>query len=371
MKITIKQSDFSQALSIVSRAVSTRPTLPVLSHVLLHAEGSGLLLAGTDLETFITTTIPAQVEEEGSFTVPARLLVDFVNALPNEFIEMELEDGTGTLHLVCGKNDADIKGTDAQEFPILPEQPDVPQFYLDAPLLAQALEQTVFSAATDESRPILTGVYFRLEGEALTLAAADGFRLSVTSIGIQSVPDAQAAIIPAKALAELAKLLPKNKDPDYTPVCRFSILKSRAHFGLPDGTTLDSQLIEGNFINYRQIVPTTHQTSAIVNVEALSKVLRTANIFGRQDVGLINLHINELSIAINAPGGEAGDYDSQVHAVVDGPGLDIALNVKFLLQAVQACTTEDVMLYFNDKALPVKLTSEAFTHVIMPMHVKG
>ena len=368
MKLCVKQSDFAQALATVARAVATRPTLPVLSHVLLQAEGSHLLMAGTDLEIFITTKIHVQrIDKEGAFTVPAKLLLDFVKALPDEPIEIELHEDT-SLQLVCGKNDADIKGIPAQEFPMLPEHPDAPQYYLDAPMLKQALGQVVFTAAEDESRPVLTGVYFGLERDKLTLAAADGFRLSVTSIE-QAVETPQSAIVPAKALAELIKLLPNNDDLDETPACQFSILDSRVHFVIA-GFSMDAQLIQGNFVNYQQIIPKSHSIKALVDVALLLSVLKTANIIARSADGLVNLDIGTDRIGISTSAVDTGEYDASVHATVDGKSLTIALNVQYLMQAVQAVDAEFVTMLFNDKAQPVKLESGDFVHVIMPMHVR-
>ena len=360
MKLCIKQSDFAQAFAIIARAVSARPTLPVLSHALLKAEGSHLLLCGTDLEVFITTAVRAEIEAEGSFTVPARLLVDFVKALPDEPIVMGLEDNA--LQLVCGKNDADIRGIPAEEFPLLPKQPDAPQYHLDAPMLKQALEQVVFAAAVAESRPVLTGVHFHLADNKLTLAAADGFRLSVTSIE-QTVKQPQAAIVPAKALTELVKLLPDND------TCEFSIMDSRAHFSVAD-FSMDAQLIEGNFVNYRQIIPQQHATKVLVDVAPLLSTLKTANIIARSADSLVDLSISADRIDISTSAVDTGKYEASVRATVEGEPLTIALNVQFLMQAVQAVDAEAVTMYFNDKAQPVKLESKNFTHVIMPMHIR-
>jgi len=371
MKLCIKQSDFAKSLAIVARAVSTRPTLPVLNHVLLRTieweDGNNhLLVAGTDLEVFITAKVRAEVEVGGSFTVPAKLLVDFVKALPDEPIEMELEDNA--LRLICGSNDADIRGIPADEFPMLPEHPDAPQYYLDAPMLKQALTQTVFAAAQDESRPILTGVLFELERDTLTLAAADGFRLSVTGIE-QAVEEPQAAIVPAKALAELVKLLPDDNDPDDVPACEFSILGTRAHFAMSH-FSMDAQLIEGNFVNYKQIIPQQHTTKAIVDIAPLLSTLKTANVIARSESGLINLDIGTDRIDISTSATETGEYDAPVRATIEGEPLTIALNVQFLMEAVQAVNAESVTLYFNDAAQPVKLESENFVHIIMPMHIR-
>jgi len=364
MKLCVKQSDFAQALSTVARAVSVRSTLPVLSHVLLKAEGSHLLMAGTDLEIFITTKIHVQrIDKEGAFAVPAKLLVDFVKALPDEPIEIELHEDT-SLQLVCGKNDADIKGIPAQEFPVLPEHPDAPQYYLDAPMLKQALGQVVFTAAEDESRPVLTGVLFKLERDKLTLAAADGFRLSVTSIE-QAVETPQAAIVPAKALAELVKLLLPEDG-----VCEFSIMDSRAHFAM-SGFSMDVQLVQGNFVNYQQIIPSSHSIKVLVDTAPLLSILKTANIIARSaDGGLITLSIGTDRIDISTSAVDTGEYNASVHATVDGKSLTIALNVQYLMQAVQAVDAEFVTMLFNDKAQPVKLESGDFVHVIMPMHIR-
>src|SRR5512142_2122334 len=186
MKVSCLQENLSKGLAIVGRAVATRSTLPVLGNILLATDNGRLKLAATNLEIGITNWIGAKVENEGAITVPARQLIDYVNSLPPEPIDIELNTRTQTLHLKCARYDANIKGVDASEFPIIPtiggpEGGAVNKITIEPDVLREMIEQTTVAAATDDSRPVLTGIFARFDKNAVTFAAADGFRLSIRS----------------------------------------------------------------------------------------------------------------------------------------------------------------------------------------------
>jgi DNA polymerase-3 subunit beta len=395
MQASCLQENLSKGLSIISRAVATRPTLPVLSHVLLSTEQSQIKLAATDLELFIVCWIGAKVEQPGATTVPARLLTDLVNSLPPERIDLRLTDQT--LHLSCARNEADIKGIDAQEFPLIPTVESdasggVPETSLDPELLRQMISQVVFAAATDESRPILTGVLTRFEEDTLTMATADGFRLSVRSAQLPApAPQSISAVIPAKALSELARIGANEQEPIsmYITPSRSQVL-----FHLQGSTSADeasrsstsvfgidlvSQLIEGNFPNYQQIVPKSHTTRTILNTEEFLKACRTANIFARSEANVIHVSVEpgaELSmgrVEITASSAEMGDSVIDLDASVEGEPVTIAFNARFLMDALSVMDSAQVALETSTSSSPGMLKplgSEDFVHVIMPMHIR-
>ncbi|HXG35395.1 MAG TPA: DNA polymerase III subunit beta, partial [Dehalococcoidia bacterium] len=214
MKLSCLQENLAKGLSIVGRAVAARSTLPQTSHVVLASDQGRLKLAATNLEISITCWIGAQVEEEGAITVPARLLTDFVNSLPSERIDISLTPRGRQIHIVCGRNEATISGMDAADFPPIPSVEDGGAISLDPGALRTAISQVEFAAAADDTRPVLTGVHTQLEDGQLTLAAADGFRLAVYHLPLSSeVKEKVEAIIPARALRELERLLTDQEEP--------------------------------------------------------------------------------------------------------------------------------------------------------------
>ncbi len=381
MQASCLQENLSKGLAIVGRAVASRPTLPVLSHILLSAEESRLKLAATDLELFIVCWIGAQVQTEGSMTLPARLFADLVNSLPQERIDLDL-DGS-TLHLSCGRNQADVKGIDAGEFPVIPSiQEDVvstSQVYLEADLLRQMIARVVFAAAADESRPILTGVLARFDEDMLTMAAADGFRLSVCSARLSTpAPQSISIVIPAKSLTELARVSGDVKEPIgmYVTPSRSQVLFNLQ--GRTDGifgVDMVSQLIEGSFPDYKQIIPKSFATRTILNTQEFLKACKMANIIARSEANIVQLDIDPNGqVQITATSAETGDSTNQLDAVVEGQTCTIAFNVRFLIDALSVISNAQVILETSSSASPGMLKpvgDESFVHVIMPMHVRS
>lgn len=374
MKVSCLQENLAKGLSIVGRAVSPRSTLPVLGNVLLATDGGRLRLSATNLEVSITCWIGAKVEEDGAITVPARTFIDLVSALPPERVDMELIQRTQTLNLRAGRSEANIKGIDAQEFPVIATPESDGGIQVAPEDLREAIEQVAFAAATDESRPILTGVLAKFE-DSLTLAAADGFRLSVRKIALpHPVADPFSIIIPARALAELSRISGEQKDPvtiTITPT------HNQVIFQLTD-IILISQLIDGNFPDYRQIIPRERVTHTVVDTAALLKACKTAHIFARDAAHISRLHIkpgSELApghVIVSATSAETGDDVSELDASIEGAEIEIAFNVKFLIDVLSVIRTPQVALDTTTPSSPgvIKPVGDAdFVHVIMPMHL--
>jgi DNA polymerase-3 subunit beta len=386
MRASCLQENLSRGLSVVGRAVATRPTLPVLSHILLSTDQSQLKLAATDLELFIVCWLGAKVDQEGAITVPARLFIDLINSLPQERVELKLKEQM--LHLTCARNEADINGIDANEFPLLPKHSDDQQILLEPELLRQMIDQVVFAAATDESRPILTGVLARFEESSLTMAAADGFRLSVRQAQL-SEPVAQpiSVVIPAKALNELARISSEEEDPIglYITPARSQVLfhlqgDAGANKGSIFGIDVVSQLIEGNFVNYRQIIPASQTTRTILNTEEFLKACKTANIFARNEANVVHLEIapgsdmSSGSVKMTATSTEMGDSVGELDASIEGEAITIAFNVRFLIDVLSVMDSAQIVLETSAPGRPGVLRplgSEDFVHVIMPMHIRS
>lgn len=372
MRVSCLQENLAKGLSTVGRAVATRSTLPVLSNVMLAADQGRLKLSATDLEIGINCWIGAQVEEEGAITVPARLLIDFVNALPAERIDMELNVRTQELHLRCARYEANIKGIDAQEFPLIPTANDGDyQLALEPSLLRQMIGQVAFAAATDESRPILTGVLVKFDGPQLTMAAADGFRLSVRHARLESpAPEPVSVIIPARALAELGRI---SSDEELPISLSITSSRSQALFHLSNAD-LVSQLIEGRFPDYDQIVPKRYDARTTVSTDEFLKACRTANIFARSEANIVRVRIGEDRMVIAASSAEMGDNVSEIDAQVAGEPIEIAFNVRFLIDVLSVADAAQVVLETtttSDPGVIKPVGTEDFVHVIMPMHIRG
>jgi DNA polymerase-3 subunit beta len=376
MKVSCLQENLAKGLSIVSRAVASRSTtLPVLSNIMLSTDNGRLKLSATNLEIGINTWIGAKVEQDGAITVPARTFADLVNTLPPDRIDMELSVRTQTLHLLCGRTEANIKGIDAQEFPLIPTPEGTGQILIEPETLQKMINQVAFAAATDESRPMLTGVLTKFEQEHLTMAAADGFRLSVRSTTISTpVADPVQILIPAKALTEMVRISGDQEDPIEITI---SPTRNQILFHLTN-TDLVAQLIDLQFPDYEQIIPKRHNTRTVVNAIDLLKAGRAANIFARESANTARIHVvpgGELApghISIAARSDETGDNVGEIDATVDGEEVEINFNVRYLLDVLSVVDTPQIILETTTSSSPgvIRLVGDDdFIHIIMPMHI--
>ena len=376
MRTISLQEHLAKGLSIVGRAVATRSTLPITANVLIASDEGRLKLAATNLEIALSCWVGAQIEEEGAITVPARLLTDFVNSLPSEKIEMTLAPRSRQLKLVCARNQATIGGMDADDFPPIPSVQDGGSLNLDPQELRTAITQVVFAAATDESRPVLTGVHLLMEGDQLTLAAADGFRLSVRSLKLaKPVKERLEVIIPHRALAELNRLLPDETEPVELTM---NATRTQVLFRLKN-VELVAQLIQGTFPNYSQLIPQEYSSRAVVDVGEFLRETRTASIFARDGSGVVRLQFTpgeELAMGkmvVSARAEEIGDNMGEVDAAVEGEGDKIAFNGKYLQDFLQVLEGGRVALEMsgpNKSGVFRPVGDESYIHVVMPMFVQ-
>lgn len=417
MRVSCLQENLSRGLAIVGRAVATRTTLPVLSNIMLATDRGRLKLAATNLEMGISCWVGAKVEEDGATTVPARVLIDLVNALPPERIDMELTVRTQTLNLQCARFEANIKGIDAQEFPLIPVFQEDRGLELEADVLGQMIEQVAFAAAADESRPILTGVLVRFGPAArpssptssgqtqgpdwITMAAADGFRLSVRREPLRET-DEQASkaasgqwnvIVPARTLSELARITrAREVPPGQEKLVALSITSERNQIlfhqenGHGQSVDLVSQLIEGNFPDYTQIIPTTYALRTVAQTEAFLKAVRMANIFARDAANVVRLTIvpgSDLTPAhmtVAATSAELGDHVGEIDVDVEeaggqrGESMTTAFNANYLIDILSRVGTAQVALETTGPSSPAVVRPVGgpdLTHVIMPVHISG
>ena len=377
MKVSCLQENLAKGLGIVSRAVAARSTLPVLGNIYLGTDQGRLKLAATNLEIGITCWIGAKVEEDGATTVPARTFVDLVNALPQGTVDMDLAIRTQTLTVTSGRFTNNVKGVDAQEFPIIPKAEDTNAIRIAPDVLQQMIDQVVFAAASDESRPILTGVYAKFCGKTLTLAAADGVRLSVRTAQLdEGVDEPLDVIIPARALAELSRICGDETDPISIMV---TPQKSQVLFHLTN-VDLVSQLIDGKFPDYTAIIPKSSGTKSVIDTQQLLKACKAANVFAREAANIVRLNIqpgDEITpghIKIGAQSAETGENAGDLDAAISGSAMEIAFNVKYLIDVLNVAGAPQMALETNSASQPGLLRpigNDTFTHVIMPMHIGG
>jgi DNA polymerase-3 subunit beta len=382
VKLTCTQQDLAKGLSTVSHAVSTRSTLPILSHILLATDGDRVRLSATNLEIGITCWVPAKVQEEGTTTVPARLITDFVNSLPGGGVDLTLQPNNQSLKLSGQRSQATIRGMDPSEFPSIPSAAgDESAVTLDAAELREMIGQVAFAAATDDARPVFTGVLARVKENAFTLAAADSFRLAVRTAALPVGATPGDVLIPARTLSELARILPGEGSVQMVVTPNRNQVLFHA-----EGVDLVSNLIAGQFPNYEAILPKSHATRAVLSTNEFRQAAKTASLFARDSSNIVRLRVEPGqgdnltpgSVTLQAQAEELGDTTTTLNASVDGSGLEIIFNVKYLTDVLAVIDAPEVWLDLNSPQHPGVVQppqkadeqggAGAYTYVIMPMH---
>lgn len=388
MNVTCNQDQLKRGLSIVSRVVAAKSPLPVLANILLATDNGRLKLAATDLDIGITTWIPAEIGEEGSITLPARLFGDIVGNLPNHDVNLALDARTQTVKLTCSRFTSNIKGIEADDFPPIPTvDGDDATLKVSAGVLRTCIEQVAFAASTDESRPVLTGVLVRLHpneasgGYSATFAAADGYRLATRSITLpaeskQPSFDISEFIVPAKALSELGRIIGDAGD---DPVVIAVTSGGGQVLFQTEQANLVSRLIDGRFPDFERIIPSAHTTRSIIDTQELVKAVKLASFFATANQNFVKLtiepgdDINAGKLIISANAAEIGDNTSELDGTITGESNQIAMNVKFLNEALAAMGTPQIALETQNPQSPgvfKPVGDEGYIHVIMPMTLR-
>ena len=376
MKLSCLQENLSKGLSIVGRAVATRSTLPITQNILLSAEQSLLRLASTNLEMAITCWVGAKVKQKGAITVPARLLTDFVNSLPNDLIEINLPANSRVLELKSGRFQAHINGIDAADFPPIPQIDDGMTTSIEPANLREGIAQVAFAAATEESRPVLTGINTEFDGDQINLVAADGFRLAVHKTALASPVRGKATVIvPARTFNELSRLL---ADQEETVEIKINEKKSQILFRLKNAELI-SQLVQGSFPNYSQVIPQSYTTRAVVDVNEFLRVIKMSSVFARDASGIVRLvitpgsELNPGKVTVSAQAEEVGGNVSEIEALVDGQEAKIAFNVRYLSDVLSVLRQPQVALEVTTPSSPGTIRPigvDNYVHVVMPMFVQ-
>ena len=372
MKLSVLQENLNLALNNVSRFVSSKSQLPVLNNILLSTDNGRLKLSATNLELSINYWIGAKIDQEGSITIPSKEITEFVSYLPTGKIDVSLNENN-ILNISSTKTESDFATISSTDYPNFPKINSNTAFEIDLDILSQAISQIAFSAAIDDSRPVLTSILCQFTNDKLILVATDGFRLSFKEIKLVNPLDlktdkAITFLIPAKSLIEVTKLAKTNK--------KIKIgLTSDEHqvvFVLDD-VELISRLIDGDYPDYQRIIPENYSTKVFVNRDDLFQAVKIASVFAKESANVVkfNIKTNSLELSANAP--QIGQNKAAVDARVDGQTLEIAFNYKFLSDFLTVCKSSEILIELNENLTPGFFHDQSdpsFTHIIMPVRLQ-
>lgn len=361
MKLQVTQENLSKALGSVARVANSRGTLPILSNVLLKTVDGRLSIAATNLDIAITHYIGSKVSTEGSITVPARLMQDFVSSLPSGVIELKLDDYK--LNIKADKYNSVINGVSAEDYPVMPAITNGQTWKVPGKLLKQSLQQVIVAASSDEARPVLTGVYWHTHEGKLYLVATDSYRLAEKAVtGVSSEVD---LLIPASALQDLLRLLG-----DFEEDVVVTHDDQQVLFQVGD-IELVTRLIEGKYPDYRKLIPRSFASDAKLKKSELTNITKVSSLFARESAGsvTINLDAESQQVSIRSIASQIGENTASATAEITNEGT-ITLNSRYILDALHALSGEDVQIAFNGKLEPCVLTdpsNDDYLHVIMPL----
>ncbi len=361
MKLQVTQENLSRALQTVGRVANTRGTLPILANVLLKTVDNRLSIAATNLDIAITNFIGSKITQEGSITVPARLMAEFVSSLPSGVINLDLQENK--LHISADQYQSVINGVAAEEFPVMPAVTGGQSWAVAGSVLKKALQQVVLAASNDEARPVLTGVYVHTHEGKLHLAATDSYRLAEkTLIKTKETVD---LLIPASAMQDLLRIVADNEDEVVVTHDDQQVL-----FRVGD-VELVTRLIEGKYPDYRKLIPQAFTTNATLKRAELTNITKVSSLFARESAGSITIHVDAAAqkVSIRSIASQLGENTASADGTIEGEG-DITLNSRYLLDALQVLSGDDVQLCFNGKLEPCVLKDPKtpdYTHLIMPL----
>ena len=373
MKFSCLQENLSKGLQIVTRAIPVKSSLPILSNVLISTENGRIKLSSTNLETAITTYIGASVKEEGSVTVPAKLIKEFITNLPPSTIEAHIENDI--LHVISQKTKSKFNGNNSNDYPELPNFPDnIKTISLDPKVFNDAVSMVAFASGSDSTRPIFTGVSVTVSENKLVMTSTDGFRLSEKIINIEKGKNKDSkdftTIIPAKTLIEVAKIFSNSAEP-----IKFGLNEEEnlALFQAED-TFVATRTIDGNYLDYKRIIPNGHMLKAFFSATDFLEAVRLTNIFAKEGNSTLKIRFDPKQgiIKIASLSEEMGEHESQITAELEGDLLDIAFNSKYLLEFLGNVKTERICLTTNGNVAACVLKPEEhpdFLHIIMPLQI--
>lgn len=361
MKLQVTQENLSKALNTVARIANTRNTLPILGNVLLKTVNNRLSVSSTNLDIAVTHLIGSKVSEEGAITVPARLMQDFVSSLPSGVIDLELEENR--LHISTEKYKSTINGVSADDFPVMPAITGGESWQISTSILKKGLQQVVFAASSDEARPVLTGVYIHTHEDNLYLAATDSYRLAEANL--QKGKTKASILVPGTAMQDVMRVLGDGDE-----VVTVTYDEQQVLFSVGE-IELVSRLIEGNYPDYRKLIPSKFEISASLSKADFTNITKVSSLFARESAGSITIKVDEAGglVSIRSVASQLGENTASANAEVKGSG-EVTLNSRFLLDALHAFSGDNVTFSFNGKLDPCLLTGSGdkkYKHIVMPL----
>lgn len=376
MKLSCTRDNLHQGLSITSHLMTKNVNLPILQNVLVKAEGGMIRFSSTNLEVAVNCTVRGKVDEPGEHTLPSKLFFDYVSLLPNETIHINTEDDH--IHIACGGYKTKINGLNASEFPLIPRVEKQMAFEIPVDDFKSSLSQVLFSVATNESRPELTGVSMRFwtlgsEGR-LTLASTDSYRLSEKTLPVVSgVEQDVSLVVPAKTLSEVSRILSVFKDDvDLPPTVSMFLSNSQIVF-VYGSVELISRTIDEHYPDYEQIIPKQFQTKAVIDREDFIKAVKTASLFSKNGLFDVSLELsaNEKRVQVKSVDATRGANTSECSADISGSNNAVTVNFRYLLDGLQAIRSDQIIFEMIDAANPCLITpnssQEAFRYIVMPI----
>ena len=366
MKVSLPKDELTRALGVVGRAVSTRATVQVLGGVLLQASDGQLELAATDMELSLRLSVEAQVEGAGAVVAPGRLLVDLARLLPESEVVLEHRPEQGQLEITCGSASYKLNTYSAEDFPKLPETDGAHTFGADASAFLETVSRVARSASRDESRPVLTGILVRFEGGKLVMAATDSYRLSVKETELEAAAGSDLeAIVPARALTELSRIAQDAGE------LQIGVQENHAVFGAGE-VWLTTRRIDGQFPNYKQLLPETFEHEVQLPREEFLEVVRRASVMAQRNSPL-RLRFAEGEVTVSAQTQDIGEAKESMPVPFSGEPLEIGFNPEFLRDGLESVESDEVALRLISPLRPGLLHSDAesFSYLIMPIRLAG
>jgi DNA polymerase-3 subunit beta len=365
MKITCSRDEFVQRLGVVARAVSTRTAVQILAGVLLQAEGNALRLAATDMELSLRTSLDAEVEGEGAAVVPGRLLVDLARLLPEQEVQIEHRAEEGVVRINCGSATYRLNTYNAEDFPRLPDLASLETFSVDREALLETVARVSRSASRDESRPVLTGILARFEGGKLVMAATDSYRLSVKETPIGGAAPELEAIIPARALGELARIAQSGEQLELGVHENQVVVTA-------DGVGLTTRRIDGQFPNYKQLLPEQFEHELTLPRAELLDVVRRTSVMAQRNSPL-RLRFADGELTVSAQTQDVGEARESLPVAYTGEPLEIGFNADFLRDGIESIDADELRLNLISPLRPAVIKGEGddFSYLIMPIRLAG
>jgi DNA polymerase III subunit beta len=365
LKATCSRDELLQALGLVSRGVSSRSSVQILAGILLEAEQGRLRLAATDMEVSLRTALDAKIEAEGAVVVPGRLLLELARLLPEAEVTLEHKLEEAVCEIRCGSASYRLHTYNAEDFPRLPETEGIELHEVDRHTLLETVARVSRSASRDESRPVLTGVLVHFEPGKLVMAATDSYRLSVKETALEGAVPELEAIVPARALAELVRIAPEGEK------LALGVHENQVVFGTGDAW-LTTRRIDGQFPNYKQLVPDAYEYEVSLGRDELLEVVRRVSVMAQRNSPL-RLRFADGELTISAQTQDVGEAHESLPAAFSGDPLEIGFNAEFLRDGVDSIAGDQVRLKLISPLRPAVLEGESddFLYLIMPIRLAG